>query len=103
MKEISGSFLHPEFVRHFIDSLGAYPVGSLVRLDNNEIGLVTKVDTQDTSLVDIKVIFDPAGALLEEPFMLQLRPGHERRIIAEVDPHTKGIDVTDFFDLEPPQ
>ena len=103
LKEISGSSLHPEFVMHFIDSLGAYPVGSLVRLDNNEIGLVTKVDTQDTSLVDIKVIFDPAGALLEEPFMLQLRPGHERRIIAEVDPHTKGIDVTDFFDLEPPQ
>jgi hypothetical protein len=88
---------------HFIDSLGAYPVGSLVRLDNNEIGLVTKVDTADTSRVDLKVIFDPAGTLLEEPFMLKLQPNHARRIVAEVDPHTKGIDVTDFFDLDPPQ
>ncbi len=102
IKEISGSSLHPEFVMHFVDSLGAYPVGSLVRLDNNEIGLVTKVDTHDTSLVDIKVIFDPAGTLLEEPFVMQLRPNQPRRIVAEVDPQTKGIDVTDFFDFEAP-
>jgi putative nucleotidyltransferase with HDIG domain len=100
IKEVSGSSLHPEFVMHFVDSLGAYPVGSLVRLDNNEIGLVIKVDTHDTSLVDIKIIFNPAGTLLEEPFVMQLRPNQTRLIIAEVDPHTKGIDVTDFFDFE---
>ena len=100
IKDVSGSSLHPEFVMHFVDSLGAYPVGSLVRLDNNEIGLVVKVDTHDTSLVDIKVIFNPAGTLLEEPFVMQLRPNQTRRIIAEVDPHTKGIDVTDFFDFD---
>ena len=102
IKDVSGSSLHPEFVMHFVDSLGAYPVGSLVRLDNNEIGLVVKVDTHDTSLVDIKVIFNPAGTLLEEPFVMQLRPDQARRIIAEVDPHTKGIDVTDFFDFDTP-
>ncbi len=100
LREISGTSLHPEFVMHFIDSLGAYPVGSLVRLDNNEIGLVIKVDTQDTSLVDLKVIFNPEGALLSEPFIVQLRPNQARRIVAEVDPQTKGIDVTDFFDLD---
>jgi len=100
LREISGSSLHPEYVTPFIESLGAYPVGSLVRLDNNEIGLVTKVDTQDTSLVDIKVLFNPAGKLLEEPFMVQLHPNQSRSIVAEVDPHTKGIDVTDFFDLD---
>jgi len=100
LKEISGSSLHPDFVMHFVESLGAYPVGSLVRLDNNEIGLVTKVDTQDTSLVDIKIIFNAAGALLEEPLRIQLRPNQPRRIVAEVDPQTKGIDVTDFFDFD---
>jgi putative nucleotidyltransferase with HDIG domain len=100
IKDVSGSSLHPEFVTHFVNSLGAYPVGSLVRLDNNEIGLVVKVYTHDTSLVDIKVIFNPAGTLLEEPFVMQLHPNQTRRIIAEVDPHTKGIDVTDFFDFD---
>jgi HD-GYP domain-containing protein (c-di-GMP phosphodiesterase class II) len=97
LKEISGSFLHPDFVSRFIDSLGPYPVGSLVRLDNNEVGLVTKVDVQDTSLIDLKILFNPAGKLLEDPFLMHLRPNQTRHIVAEVDPHTKGIDVTDFF------
>ncbi len=100
MEEISGSSLHPDFVMRFIESLGPYPVGSLVRLDNNEIGLVTKVDPQNTALLDIKILYDPAGTLLAEPFMVTLRPGELRRIIAEVEPHTKGIDVTDFFDFQ---
>ena len=100
LSEISGSSLNPDFVNNFITSLGPYPVGSLVRLDNNEIGLVIKVDTRNTSLVDIKMLFNPDGTLLEEPFMIHLHPNQARRIIAEVDPHTKGIDVTDFFDLD---
>ncbi|MGK2907091.1 MAG: HD-GYP domain-containing protein [Desulfuromonadales bacterium] len=101
LKEISGSSLNPDYVANFITSLGPYPVGSLVRLDNNEIGLVIKVDTRNTSLVDIKMLFNPAGTLLEEAFMMQLHANQARRIVAEVDPHTKGIDVTDFFDLGP--
>ncbi|MBE0576877.1 MAG: HD domain-containing protein [Desulfuromonadales bacterium] len=101
LKEISGSYLHPGFAAYFIESLGPYPVGSLVRLDNNEIGLVTKVDTQDTNLADIKMLYNSVGTLLEEPFMTQLHPTQARRIIAEVDPYARGIDVTDFFDLGP--
>jgi HD-GYP domain-containing protein (c-di-GMP phosphodiesterase class II) len=101
LKEIAGTYLHPDFVERFVESLGAYPVGSLVRLDNNEIALVTKVGTRDTSLVDLKVLFNPAGKLHDEPFKMQLHPNQPRRIIAEVDPQTKGIDVTDFFELGP--
>ena len=99
LKEVRGSSLHPDFVTYFIESLGPYPVGSLVRLDSNEIGLVTKVEPKDTSLVDIKVIYDSAGAMLDDPYTIQLRPDQPRKIIAEVDPQTKGIDVTNFFDL----
>ena len=99
LKDVAGSSLHPDFVTRFIESLGPYPVGSLVRLDSNEIGLVTKVEAQDTSLADIKIIYDPAGTMLDEPYMIQIRPDQPRKIVAEVDPQTKGIDVTDFFDL----
>jgi len=99
LKDVRGSSLHPDYVTHFIESLGPYPVGSLVRLDSNEIGLVTKVEPKDTSLVDIKVIYDSAGAMLDDPYTIHLRPDQPRKIVAEVDPQTKGIDVTDFFDL----
>jgi putative nucleotidyltransferase with HDIG domain len=99
LKDVRGSSLHPDYVTHFIESLGPYPVGSLVRLDNNEIGLVVKVEPKDTSLVDIKIIYDSAGAMLDDLYTIQLRPDQPRKIIAEVDPQTKGIDVTNFFDL----
>ena len=99
LKDVRGSSLHPDYVTHFIESLGPYPVGSLVRLDNNEIGLVTKVEPKDTSLVNIKIIYDSAGTILDDPYTIQLRPDQSRKIIAEVDPQTKGIDVTNFFDL----
>jgi putative nucleotidyltransferase with HDIG domain len=99
LKDVRGSSLHPDYVTHFIESLGPYPVGSLVRLDSNEIGLVTKVEPKDTSLVDIKIIYDSAGAILDDPYTIHLRPDQPRKIVAEVDPQTKGIDVTDFFDL----
>lgn len=102
LREISGSSLHPEYVEKFTESLGPYPVGSLVRLDNNEIGLVVRVDIKDPALADIKMLFDRNGSMFKQPFALQLNPAQPRHIIAEVDPQTKGIDVTDFFDYEAP-
>jgi len=98
LREATGTSLHPTFVEQFIVSLGPYPVGSLVRLDNNEIGLVIKVDTADPSLADIKILFDTAGQLLDALYLLQLDPAKTfRHIVAEVDPQSKGIEVTDFF------
>jgi putative nucleotidyltransferase with HDIG domain len=98
LQEVAGTSLNPEFVRLFVESLGPYPVGSLVRLDSNEIGLVVKVDAKDPSLADIKVIFDAAGQMLDETTTLLIRPDMPRKIIAEVDPASKGLEVTDFLD-----
>ena len=100
LREISGSSLHPHYVEMFVGSLGPYPVGSLVRLDNNEVGLVVRVDPKDPSLADIKILFDQGGEMIAEPFIVRLGPSEPRRIVAEVDPQSKGIDVTDFFDYE---
>jgi putative nucleotidyltransferase with HDIG domain len=98
LRDLSGTSLHPTFVDQFIASLGPYPVGSLVRLDNNEIGLVVKVDPTDPSLADIKIIFDTSGQLLDDPFLIHLGAAHPRRIVAEVDLYKKKVEVTDFLD-----
>ena len=98
LKEVAGTFLNPSYVTMFIDSLGPYPVGSLVRLDTNEIGLVIKVDAKDPNLADIKMIFDGAGNMVQDSPLLYIRPDNPRRIIAEVDPASKGLEVTDFLD-----
>jgi putative nucleotidyltransferase with HDIG domain len=98
LRDVSGTFLNPDYVSRFVASLGPYPVGSLVRLDTNEIGLVIKVDAKDPSLADIKLIFDASGNQLAEAQYLYIRPDRQRRIVSEVDPASKGLEVTDFLD-----
>ncbi len=100
LRELAGTVLHPGFVQCFIDSLGPYPVGSLVRLDTNEIGLVVWVDTSDPDSVALKILFDADGQALETPHRLDLQGegAGAKRIVAEVDPLTRGIDVSDYFD-----
>lgn len=97
LKELAGTVLHPRFVEQFIDSLGPYPVGTLVRLDSNEIGLVVKVGEQDREAVRLKTLFDRDGARLAEPAVLELVGEDAGRIVGEVDPFSKGIEVTEYF------
>ncbi|MFA5514694.1 MAG: HD-GYP domain-containing protein [Desulfuromonadales bacterium] len=98
LRGLAGAFLHPEFVEAFIESLGPYPVGSLVRLETNEIGLVTWVDTKDPARVRLKVLFGADGNLLPQPGRVEIDGNQPPRIVAEVDPSVKGIEVADFFD-----
>ncbi len=98
LREISGTVLHPEITERFIASLGTYPVGTLVRLDDNEIGLVVWVGTQDPDSVRLKILFDKNGACLAEPRRLDLSGPEAQRIVAEVDPFLKGVEVTDYFE-----
>jgi len=98
LREVAGTSLHPEMVEKFAAALGPYPVGSLVRLDNNEIGLVVKVDTMYPERAEVKIIFAADGQLCGDLYRLQLGPEQPRKIVAEVDPQSKGIDVIDYLD-----
>lgn len=97
LRELKGEFLHPEYVEAFIASLGNYPVGSLVRLDNNEIGLVTWIDKDDMNRVRLKVLFDADGNRHTEPEQIEIDGQDRPRIVAEVDPVSKGIEVVEYF------
>jgi putative nucleotidyltransferase with HDIG domain len=98
LREVAGTVLNPDVVERFVASLGTYPVGSLVRLESSEIGLVVWVDTTDPDSVRVKILFDADGRLLEKPTRLDLIGPDSRRIVAEVDPFSKGIEVTDYLD-----
>ncbi len=43
LQRMAGTALHPQLLALLTKSLGPFPVGSLVRLDSNEIGVVTRV------------------------------------------------------------
>jgi len=98
LRELVGTVLHPKYTEPFITSLGTFPVGSLVRLKSNEIGLVVWVDTRDPDSVRLKILFDKNGNRLDKPVQLDLFGEDARRIVSEVDPYTKGVEVTDYFE-----
>lgn len=97
LRALQGNFLHPEMVETFIASLGTYPVGTLVRLETGEIGLVVWVDTSNPDRVRLKILFDADEQRLAEFQRLELDGVTPPRIVAELDPFLKGIDVTDHF------
>jgi putative nucleotidyltransferase with HDIG domain len=97
LQDVAGTALNPHFVEKFITSLGPYPVGSLVRLDSNEIGVVVWVSPSDPNDVQVKMLFDRTGKSLPLPQVTALSGPGSRRIVAEVDPFVRGIDVADFI------
>lgn len=99
LRELTGSFLHPAYVEPFIASLGTYPVGSLVRLDTNAIGLVVWVDTHDPDRVRLKILFDEEGHQLAVPRREELDGNPAPKIVTEVDPLSKAVEITQFLDF----
>jgi len=65
MIEESGKAFDAELLKFFILSVGLYPIGSLVKLDTGEMGLVYSAN-QQSRYIDrplIKVVSDPSGKL----------------------------------------
>lgn len=97
MAKIAGTMLHPVYLQIFIASLGDYPVGSLVRLANNEIGLVGKVGLENPNEIQLKILIDRHGQRLAVPELRHLSSDETEQIVAEVDPFLKGINPVEFL------
>jgi putative nucleotidyltransferase with HDIG domain len=97
LRDLAGSTLNPRMVENFIEFLGPWPVGTLVRLDNNQIGLVTRAGTGKGMTLRLKILLDEEGRFLTENPELELTGAGIDRVVAEVDPFVKGINVTDYL------
>jgi len=97
LQEQEGVLYHPQILKTFIEDLGPYPVGSLIRLQDNRIALVVKVGLQEGEVLQLKVLFDEEGRQLPTPELTELSMSELWFIVAEVDPLGKGIQVTDYL------
>jgi putative nucleotidyltransferase with HDIG domain len=100
MHRLSGSSLNGELVEKFEEMMGRYPVGTLVRLDTNEIALVVRPNPMENAAPSVKIIIDRAGGVLEKPRMVSLAPADGAgyaSIVATVDPLLKNVDVGSYF------
>ena len=106
IKAIMGKQDSPAFnsklLRRFINLMGLFPVGTLVRLETEEIGVVTHEHPSDPFRPQVKVIMAPTGERLEEPLLINTweQDAHDegsRAVVEAVDPEDVNIDPLAFM------
>ena len=97
LKSSDGTHFDQHLVRRFVQLIGIYPVGNLVRLDTGEVAVVLKVHAPEPSRPQVRVLYDATGAALERPYEVNLwdsagLEGRPSSIKAPVDPAEYQID-----------
>jgi putative nucleotidyltransferase with HDIG domain len=72
LEKISGKSLDPEVVTVFAKIMGTYPVGTMVRLNTMEIGVVSGLGSADQGGQKIVLLFDRDGNPLARPEQVDL-------------------------------
>jgi putative nucleotidyltransferase with HDIG domain len=100
LKRNEGAQLDQHLVRRFVQLLGIYPPGNLVRLSTGEIAVVLHVHAPDPHRPRVRVLFSADGARLELPFERNL--WELQRDVSDVDLQTVAapVDPTDY-NLDP--
>lgn len=101
LKSLSGKHFDPKMLKSFENMIGLYPVGTMIRLSTNEIGIVTRINREHSELPIIKILYGPDGSKLDEPVELDLLGKKDSiSIIAPVDPLSRNMDTGAFFENE---
>ncbi|MBI3399623.1 MAG: HD domain-containing protein [Deltaproteobacteria bacterium] len=102
MNNLSGKHFEPNTLKSFVAMVGLYPIGTLIRLSTNEIGIVTKISPSGNLSPVVKVIVGADGKQADKSYEIDLSVGGKNAptIAAPVDPLTKGLDIGKFFEEE---
>ena len=104
MLERSGKDFDPALVKVFINMIGVFPLGTLVLLNTNEIGIVIQIQ-EDTEMLDrpkIILLYYSDGEY-HKGEMVDLREVDEttgefkRSIVRTLDPNQYHINVTEYI------
>jgi HD-GYP domain-containing protein (c-di-GMP phosphodiesterase class II) len=104
MLERSGKDFDPAIVKVFINMIGVFPLGTLVLLNTNEMGIVTQIH-EDTELIDrpkICLIYYRDGEY-RKGNVVDLREmdpeakDFKRSIVKTLDPNEYNINVAEFL------
>lgn len=98
IRGLAGTQLNPELVATFTGMLGRYPVGTLVRLDTNEIAVVIRSAPAGGERPVVKVVKDRWGMVLPSPVVKDLAGQEGAAIVAVVDPATAVVDVSRYLE-----
>jgi putative nucleotidyltransferase with HDIG domain len=91
LKRNDGQHFDQHLVRRFVQLIGIYPAGTIVRLDNGEVGVVRQVYAPDPYRPHVRVLIARDGARIELPYEINLwetndNPQMPKSIVAPLDP-----------------
>ncbi len=94
MRKSEGEF-DPEILNHFIESLGVYPIGSVVLLNSHRLALVVDQNQDDYTRPRVWTFYDTNNARVIKPEDINLIDslGHED-IVSSADPD--GYNIPNF-------
>jgi HD-GYP domain-containing protein (c-di-GMP phosphodiesterase class II) len=104
MREKSGEEFDPIILKVFISMIGAYPIGSLVALDDGQIGIVFEANTHPAFYLrpKVKIIAGQNGQMVDGDIidLTEIDPEtakFSRSIVKSLDADKYGINVADYF------
>ena len=99
-----GKQFDQHLVRRFVQLLGVYPVGNLVKLNTGEVAIVLQVHAPDPYRPKVRVLFAADGGRYELPRDINLweteqdaRDDRASSVIAPLNPADYGIDPLSFI------
>lgn len=82
--------LDADVVKAFLRTMSAYPIGSLVRLDTGEVGVVVSSNPQSPIRPAVKIFLDKTGTATPNQELIDLGTA-KRFIVGPVDPDAIGV------------
>jgi len=105
LKRNEGSQLDQNLVRRFVQLLGIYPPGNLVRLTTGEVAVVLRVHAPDPHRPRVRVLFSADHVRLDLPFERNLwefqRDKSETElqgVVSPIDPAEFNLDPLNFLE-----
>ena len=89
----AGKTLDPFFTRAFAGALGVFPIGSVVRLSDQTVGVVVRPGDDPLAPV-VRLLYDERGFELDEPPEIDLAAGFVR-IVEVVPAEALNLDVSE--------
>jgi len=96
MRKLVGTVLDGALMGQFVEMMGDYPVGTVVRLDTNEVAVVYRPNPLENEAPVVRILIDENGERLTVPREQSLVDHDGIRyasIVAVVDPFLKNLDI----------
>jgi putative nucleotidyltransferase with HDIG domain len=102
MDEQGSPAFNQTLLKRFVNLMGLFPVGNLVRLNTDAVAVVTAEHPSDPFRPQVKIVTDTAGVALETPMLANTwerdsRGEYAYAVVGAVDPDSVDIDPLTYL------